>query len=81
MPIYVFCKKDKPEETWEEMMMIAEMEQYLKDNPDTRQELQVIGTVADSFYVGQGPKVDRAFKDRLLEIKSKHRGAKMNIPS
>lgn len=80
MPTYLFVKRDDQEEenVWEENMTIAQMETYLKENPDVR---QVFGApkVGDSYRMTAGMhKPDQGFRDLLREMKAKNRRSTIN---
>ena len=67
MPTYAFRNK-KTDEQFEKFMSISAKEQYLAENQDIEQVLQV-----PAFnYSGVEKKPDAGFRDVLKEIRSKH---------
>ena len=73
MPIYTFLHEPSDTE-WDEMMSMAEREQYLKDNPEVR---QIPGgfAIAGDHIMGVGPKVDGGFTERMEQIAGSHPGS------
>ena len=69
MPIYTFYNK-RTKKQFDEMMMIAEMEEYLKKNKHITQVLTGLNIVAS---VGNSAmKTDSGFKDVLSKIGEAH---------
>jgi len=69
MPIYTFYNK-RTKKQFDEMMMIAEMEEYLKKNKHITQVLTGLNIVAS---VGnRAMKTDSGFKDVLSKIGEAH---------
>lgn len=89
MPLYDFyC--DTCKQTFETFCKISEKEVITNtvpfvDCPDQSSACNikmVLGlgmNIGDSWHVGQR-RVDRAFRDRLQDIKRTHQGSKINIP-
>jgi hypothetical protein len=77
VPLYSFYNK-KTKKSFEELMKIAEMEQYLKDNPHIVQEITKAPAIGDAFRLGVR-RPDEGFKDRLREIKSKFPRSTINV--
>lgn len=75
MPTYTFRNNDTGEEI-EELMSIAEMEQFLRKNKNFQQVLFPVG-IADPTRLGLR-KPDSNFRDVLKNIKSKHRRSTVN---
>ena len=70
MPTYKFYHE--PSDTqWDEMMSMAEREQYLKDNPEVRQVPVAVALTGDHI-MGIGPKVDGGFTENMQRIASAH---------
>ena len=75
MPVYTFeHKKTKKQKT--EAMTIAQMEQYLKDNPLWFVVIQPLG-VRDNFVASRHSQipVDSDFKSLLKNIKDANKGS------
>ena len=69
MPSYTFRDK-KTDETWDNMMTIAEMETYLEQNPHIKQaikSLNIVGGVSGLSY-----RQDGGWKDNLSRIAEAH---------
>lgn len=74
MPTYKFKDKNT-KKTWTEFMGISEAETYLLDNPHI--ERLVHGAPMITRF-GGNQKPDSGFRDRLKEIKKKHRRSNIN---
>ena len=72
MPIYTFLHEPSDTE-WDEMMSMAEREQYLKDNPEVRQ-VPTGFVVAGDHLMGFGPKQDNGMTENLQRIAEKNPG-------
>lgn len=75
MPTYCFRNKQTNELT-EKVMKIAELDQFLKDNPDYEISLQPAGLV-DPVRLGLA-KPAEGFRDVLRNVKSKFHGSNIN---
>ena len=69
MPIYTFYNK-RTKKQFDEMMMIAEMEEYLKKNKHITQVLTGLNIVASTG--SRTMKTDSGFKDVLSKIGEAH---------
>jgi len=69
MPIYTFYNK-RTKKQFDEMMMIAEMEEYLKKNKHITQVLTGLNIVASTG--SRTIKTDSGFKDVLSKIGEAH---------
>ena len=72
MPIYTFYNK-KTKKQFDEMMMIAEMEEYLKKNRHITQVLTGLNIVASTG--SRHMKNDSGWKDTLAKIGEAHPGS------
>ena len=72
MPIYTFYNK-KTKKQFDEMMMIAEMEEYLKKNKHISQVLTGLNIVASTG--SRTLKTDSGWKDTLAKIGEAHPGS------
>jgi hypothetical protein len=68
MPTYVF-RNTETEEEWEQLMKIAEMEEFLEKNPHIKQVPGFSG-IGDAIRMGK-QKPDEGFRDILREMKHK----------
>ena len=69
MPSYTFRDK-KTDETWDDMMTIAEMENYLKKNKHIKQNISGIRIVAG--VSGQSYRSDSGWKEVQSKIAEAH---------
>ena len=72
MPIYTFYNK-KTKKQFDDMMMIAEMEEYLKKNKHITKVLTVLNIVAGTG--SRHMKTDSGWKDTLSKIGEAHPGS------
>ena len=76
MPTYTFKNKDTGEE-FDEIMMISERDQFLKDNPHLIQKIVAPRIVAGVMGVGSH-RVSDGFKEVLQKVKSTNHGSNIN---
>lgn len=74
MPTYLFKNKNTGEEK-EEFMSISERDKFLADNPEYEQ--LVNGAPSIGFHM-LTRKPDQGFRDKLKEIKRKHKYSNIN---
>lgn len=77
MPTYDFKNKETGE-VFTKIMSIADMDQYIKDNPDVERYYASAPAAVDPTRIGGVRKPDEGFRDILKNIHSKHRGSKIN---
>lgn len=75
MPTYKFYDT-KTGRHFEEFMSFTEVETFVKENPHI-EWLPSLTAIGDPVRLGR-IKPDNEFRDRLREIKKKHRGSKIN---
>ena len=76
MPTYTFKNKDTGEE-FDEIMMISERDQFLKDNPHLIQKPVAPRIVSGVTGMGSN-KVSDGFKEVLQKVKSSNHGSTIN---
>jgi hypothetical protein len=76
MPIYSIMNTDT-EEVYEVNMKFADLEHYLKDNPNLTQVFNRFPSLGDSVRLGLR-KPDDGFKDVLKNVKHHHRRNSIN---
>ena len=76
MPIYSVMNKDT-EEVFEVNMKFAELEQYLKEQPNLTQVFTKFPGVGDSVRLGMR-KPDDGFRDVLRNVKHHHKKDSIN---
>jgi hypothetical protein len=76
MPTYEFCNKETGEVV-EVTMKISEYDQFVKDNLTLERYFSEAPTIGDSIRLGL-KKPDDAFRDKLKDIKKKHRRSSIN---
>lgn len=74
MPTYTFSDGQKE---WTDIMSIADMEQYLKDNPHIKWVPTGSPPILDSVRLGV-KKPDEGFRDILRQVKRKNPGSTVN---
>ena len=72
MPTYRFYDTVTQEE-YDEFMLISELDEYKKLNPDVKQ-IPVPVAIAGDHIMGVGPKVDNGFTENMQRIAESHPG-------
>ena len=72
MPTYRFYDTVTQEE-YDEFMLISELDEYKKLNPDVKQ-IPVPVAIACDHIMGVGPKVDGGFTENMQRIAESHPG-------
>ena len=72
MPTYRFYDTVTQEE-YDEFMLISELDEYKKLNPDVKQ-IPVPVAIAGDHIMGVGPKVDGGFTENMQRIAEAHPG-------
>jgi hypothetical protein len=76
MPLYEF-RNNVSGEIYDLSMKISELDKYLEDNPNIERYHGSAPSVGDSIKMGF-KKPDDAFRDKLKDIKRKHRRSVIN---
>lgn len=77
MPVYSMQNTETLEE-FELNLKYSELEQYLKENPETKQVFRKFPGTVDSVRIGVR-KTDEGFKDALREVRNNHRKNTINV--
>jgi hypothetical protein len=75
MPTYTFINSDTGE-TFTQLMMISEMEDFLQKNPNIK-TVPAAPQIVSGVMSGRN-KPDNTFRDMLKSIKKNNRGSKIN---
>lgn len=76
MPTYNF-KNTETEEEYSLLLSLAELDEYLKENPHVIQTLsRNVGYILDNYNAAN--KVPAGFRDVLKQIKSQNRGSNID---
>jgi hypothetical protein len=71
MPTYLFLNNETGEE-FTEFMMISQLDDYLKENPNLTQQVYGAPMIGTNILVGRSSKPENGFRDVLREIKKKN---------